>query len=674
MTKNNFLLGLAITTSITFSYGQKKKEKTSIDTSYMNRAVSPKTNFFDYANGNWVKNNPVPKTESRWGSMNELDINNKKKLIEILESAKSQPKNANEALIGNYYASFIDMETRNKLGIAPILSDLNTIDKLSSKEQLLDFLAKFHKRNGLSILFALDIGQDLKNINSNCVYLGQRGIGLPNKLYYTQENKKEIIEKYKQYLIDLFKLAGYSELEASTNANNSYQIEMRLATEMMSPSETRNPDNTYNKMSYSEVMNQLKEINFETYIQTIGLPKVDYFIVSQPNFISKLPVIFNELPLETWKSYLKARLISYYSGKLGDNFAKLNFYFNQTVLTGKSIDKPVTDKAVNELTNLPIGEVLGQLFVEKNFSNEAKVKINQMVDLLILAYQERITASTWMSDSTKTEAYKKLNAIHRKLGFPDKWEDYSKITLSPTTYIENFNACKKYEFDKSVADLSLPVDKTRWGVAAHMINAFYDASQNEIIFPAGIMQAPFFDVNAEDALNFSRIGMIIGHELTHGFDDVGAKFAADGSFSDWWTESDKKKFEDKTKIYGETFALFCPFPEHCVNPELTMGENIADLGGILLAYQAYTKTKEFKSGKKRFGFTPEQRFFIAMAQVFKITYTEQELKNRLINDPHSPGMYRVNGPLKNIPAFFDAFEVKEGDVMRNGTGKFVEIW
>jgi putative endopeptidase len=293
---------------------------------------------------------------------------------------------------------------------------------------------------------------------------------------------------------------------------------------------------------------------------------------------------------------------------------------------------------------------------------------------LIIAYKERIQASTWMSDSTKTEANKKLIAIHRKLGFPDKWEDFRNISLSPTAYLDNFNRCKIYEYEKSLADLSLPVDKTRFGVPAHMINAFYDASQNEIIFPAGIMQAPFFDVNAEDALNFSRIGMIIGHELTHGFDDVGAKFAADGSFSDWWTEGDKKKFEDKTKVYGETFASFCPFPEQCVNPELTMGENIADLGGILSAYQAYTKTKEFKSGKKRYGFTPEQRFFIAMAQVFKITYTEQELKNRLLNDPHSPGMYRVNGPLKNIPEFFDAFEVKEGDVMRNGTGKFVEIW
>ena len=673
MLNKNILLGLTLLTATTFSYGQRKNKKTSIDTSYMNRAVSPKTNFFDYANGNWVKNNPVPKTESRWGSMNELDINNKKKLIEILENVKNQPKNANEALIGNYYASFIDLETRNKLGITPIQNDLNRIDKISNPEQFMVLLADFHKR-GVSALFSLGIGQDLKNVNVNCVYLGQSGIGLPNKLYYSQENKKEIVEKYKQYLIDLFKLEGISESEATTNALNSYQIEERLATEMMSPADARNPDNTYNKIATKDLTKQLTDIYFETYLKQLGIPKIDYLIVGQTNYIAKIPTIFKEIPLDTWKSYLKSRLISYYSSKLSDNFAKLNFYFYQTVLTGKSTDKPISDKAVNELTNLPIGEVLGQLFVEKHFSNAAKVKINEMVDLLILAYKERIQASTWMSDSTKTEANKKLIAIHRKLGFPDKWEDFRKITITPTAYLDNFNRCKIYEFDKSLADLSLPVDKTRFGVPAHMINAFYDASQNEIIFPAGIMQAPFFDVNAEDALNFSRIGMIIGHELTHGFDDVGAKFAADGSFSDWWTEGDKKKFEDKTKVYGETFANFCPLPEYCVNPELTMGENIADLGGILLAYQAYTKTKEFKSGKKHFGFTPEQRFFIALAQVFKITYTEQELKNRLLNDPHSPGMYRVNGPLKNIPVFFDAFEVKEGDAMRNGIGKFVEIW
>lgn len=673
MIKNNLFLGLALTTAVSFSYGQKKKEKTSIDTSYMNRTVSPKTNFFDYANGNWVKNNPVPKTESRWGSMNELDINNKKKLIEILEKVKTQPKNANEALIGNYYASFIDLETRNKLGISPIQNDLTRIDRINNKEQLIVLLADLHKR-GVSAFFSLGIGQDLKNVNVNCVYLGQSGIGLPNKLYYIQENKKDIIEKYKQYLTDLFKLAGYSDAEANAHTLNSYQIEMRLSTEMMSPSEARNPDNTYNKVPTSDIQKQLNDVYFDHYLKALGIPKVDYMIVSQANFISKIPQIFNEIPLETWKSYLKSRVISYYSNRLTDNFAKLNFSFYQTVLTGKSTDKPISDKAVNELTNLPIGEVLGQLFVEKHFSNDAKVKINEMVDLLILAYKERITASTWMSDSTKTEAIKKLQAIHRKLGFPDKWEDFSKITLTPTTYIDNYNRCEIYAFDKSIADLTQAVDKTRFGVPAHMINAFYDASQNEIIFPAGIMQAPFFDVNSEDAINFSRIGMIIGHELTHGFDDVGAKFAADGSLSDWWTETDKKKFEGKTKIYGETFTSFCPFPETCVNPELTMGENIADLGGILLAYQAYTKTEEFKAGKKRYGFTPAQRFFIGMAQVFKITYTEQELKNRLLNDPHSPGMYRVNGPLKNIPEFFKAFDIKEGDAMRNGSGKFVEIW
>jgi putative endopeptidase len=279
-----------------------------------------------------------------------------------------------------------------------------------------------------------------------------------------------------------------------------------------------------------------------------------------------------------------------------------------------------------------------------------------------------------MSDSTKNEARKKLFSIKRKLGFPEKYEDFSALNLTPTNYIDNLKQIRKWEFKHAIESLSKEVDKSKWEMPAHMINAYYQPLNNEIVFPAGIMQAPFFDENAEDAVNYSRIGMIIGHELTHGFDDMGAKFDLNGSFKNWWSEKDKIKFEDKTKQLGETYNRFCPIDGHCVDAQLTMGENIADLGGVILAFNAYKKTEEYKSGKKLFGFTPEQRFFIAMAQIYKINFTEQELKNRLSNDPHSPGMYRVNGPLMNFPAFFDAFEIKEGDAMRNPKDKLVEIW
>jgi len=297
-----------------------------------------------------------------------------------------------------------------------------------------------------------------------------------------------------------------------------------------------------------------------------------------------------------------------------------------------------------------------------------------MVDNLLIVFKERIAGLDWMSDETKKEATNKLNSIGRKLGFPSKWEDFSALTFTADNYIENIKMESKFSHYKNMEELSKPVDKEKWGMPAHMVNAYYHPLLNEIAFPAGIMQAPFFDENAEDAVNYGRIGMVIGHEFTHGFDDMGSKFAADGSFKNWWTESDRKLFEEKTGILGATFSGFCPIDGHCVNPDLTMGENIADLGGLTMAFYAYKRTEEFKSEKGLNGFTPAQRFFISYAQLWKVNYTEEELKNRIANDPHSPGMYRVNGPLMNCPEFFEAFNVKEGDKMRNPQEKVARIW
>jgi putative endopeptidase len=672
--KNNILLYCFTLLLATSSFAQFIKKKTSIDTSYMDFSIRPQDNFYQFSNGRWLKNNPVPKTEARWGSMNELDIANKKKQIDILNNAKNAPKTPNERLIGAYYTSYIDTTLRNKLGTTPIQPELQQIDKINSREELIKTIAHLHKI-GVRVLFSLDVEQDLKEIAKNSIYISQSGLGLPNNAYYTQENKRDIANKYQAYLEALFIELGETKNEARLHAHDAFYFESKLASAMMSPSELRNPDKTYNKTSRKELERNLEDLNFKEYLNLIQCPSnIDYFIVGQPNYINILPEMINLVPLEHWKCYLKSRVISYYSKYLPSNFAKLNFNFYQTVLSGKSVDKPILDKAVSEITNLPIGEILGQLFVEKHFSIEAQTKINTMVDLLIVSYDERLNTLTWMSDSTKIEARKKLHAIQRKLGFPSKWEDFSKLQFSPLSLIDNYKACNQWAFEKALHKLTQPIDKNAWEMPAHMINAYYQALNNEIVFPAGIMQAPFFDVIAEDAVNYSRIGMIIGHELTHGFDDSGAKFAADGSFSDWWSEEDKKKFDEKTSLLGKTYTAFCPIDGYCVDPQLTMGENIADLGGIILAFNAYKKTKECMKSKKRYGFTPEQRFFIAMAQIYKINFTEQELKSRLANDPHSPGMYRVQGPLMNIPAFFETFDVKEGDKMRNGSGKIVEIW
>ena len=317
---------------------------------------------------------------------------------------------------------------------------------------------------------------------------------------------------------------------------------------------------------------------------------------------------------------------------------------------------------------------MGKVFVSKHFSKEAKMKVNEMVDNLLTVFQGRINNLDWMSDDTKKEALNKLNAIGRKLGYPDEWKDMTSLVIDRENYFNNILALNAYSVRDNLNKIGKPVDKNEWGMPAHMVNAYYHPLLNEIAFPAGIMQPPFFDENAEDAVNYGGIGMVIGHEFTHGFDDMGSKFAADGSFKNWWTEEDRKLFEEKTKVLGETYAQFCPITDNCVNPDLTMGENIADLGGLTMAFHAYKMTDEFKSGKMVNGFNPAQRFFIAYAQLWKIKYTDEEMKNRIANDSHSPGMYRVNGPLMNCPEFFEAFDVKESDAMRNEELKVSKIW
>jgi len=386
-----------------------------------------------------------------------------------------------------------------------------------------------------------------------------------------------------------------------------------------------------------------------------------------------LTEIIETFDVEATNSYLQWCILNHYAGHLNQDFVDLNFDFYGKTLSGKSEMKPIKDRAINEITGMPIAEALGKAFVEEHFSEEAMNRVNTMVDNLIV-FEERINNLDWMTSETKRQALQKLNAIGRKLGYPSKWEDFSSIDISASNYIQNIDNLMLYSHKKNMSELNKPVDKEEWGMPAHMVNAYYHPLLNEIAFPAGIMQPPFFDVNAEDAVNYGSIGMVIGHEFTHGFDDMGSKFAADGSFTNWWSADDRKAFEERTSKLGQTFEAFCPIDGHCVNPNLTMGENIADLGGITLAYHAYTRTPEFKKNEIREGFTPAQRFFISYAQLWKINYTEEELKNRLENDSHSPGMYRVNGPLMNCPEFFAAFDVQTSDKMRNDEAKISKIW
>lgn len=652
-----------------------KLSLTTIDLSYMDKTVRPADDFFMFANGTWCKENPVPASESRWGSFNELDQRNKQTLKDILDkAAESQSeKGSDRQILGDYYRSFCNMDAREKFGWSQVQTRLKPILSMKSRDEIATILAAQHKV-GIRSLFGFGVGQDMKNVSGNITYFSQSGIGLPNRDYYFNENKQRERDAYKLYVKDLFVLSGEDEKTALIHADMVYRFEKQLADSMMAPSELRIPEKTYNKMSFKQVKTTCKNFDFETYLLNVGSQSFDSLVIGQPAFLRQVNRMITAVPIDEWSAYLSFRTINHYAGMLGSAWVKAKFSFYQGVLSGKTEIKPIEERAIEEMTGNALGELLGKAFVQSAYSDQAQARVNQMVDNLLISFRQRIENLEWMSAATKKEALTKLNSIGRKLGFPEEWRDFSKLQISPTDYISNADNCALFETEISFEKLHKPVNRKEWDMPAHLVNAYYHPLLNEIAFPAGIMQPPFFSEAAEDAVNYGRIGMVIGHEFTHGFDDEGSKFAADGTFMNWWSEEDRHLFEQRTQLLGATFSGFCPVDGHCVNPDLTMGENIADLGGLTLAYHAYTLTEEYKSGIVREGFTPAQRFFIAYAQLWKINYTEAELKNRIANDPHSPGMYRVNGPLMNCPEFFEAFSIPEGSPMRNAPNKLAKIW
>ena len=645
----------------------------SIDVSLMDTTIRPQYDFFMFANGTWVNTTEIPASESRWGSFNELDQSNNEKLTEILDNAASADaeKGSPEQLVGDYYSSYMNLEQRNEAALPFLTARMEELKNVSSKDALVAYLTEIYPL-GISTFFSFGVGQDLKDVDNHTVYFSQSGLGLPNKNYYFDETKEDIRTKYVAFIAQLLTMAG--EEDAEERAAKIFEFEKTLAEKMMKPEELRVPENRYNKYATTDLIKELKPIGFKSYIETVGIDAFDTIIVGQPAYVNHLAKTFKKADLALLKDYQLWKLINHYAGHLNEEFVQANFDFYKGVLSGTKEMKPINERAIKEITRQPIGQALGRLFVAEHFSPEAKDKINSMVDGLMDVYRDRIKALDWMSDVTKGEALIKLEAFGRKLGYPEQWKDLSELNLSSDNYLENIDACERFQTSENLAKLNNPVDKDEWGMPPHMVNAYYHPLLNEIAFPAGIMQYPFFDVNAEDAVNYGGIGMVIGHEFTHGFDDMGSKFAADGSFTNWWTEEDRSRFEERTSKLGQTYESFCPIHEHCVNPNLTMGENIADLGGITMAYHAYKKTDEYQSGELVNGFTPSQRFFIAYAQLWKIKYTDEELKKRIATDPHSPGMFRVNGPLMNAPEFFEAFDVQEGDPMRNSEETISRIW
>jgi putative endopeptidase len=650
-----------------------------VDIKSMDQKANPRNDFNQFANGSWMKDNPIPSTEGRWTSFNVLAERNYDLLRTILETAaadKAAPAGSSRQKVGDFYRIAMDTIKLEKEGYGPIRADFDAIAALTNGSDVVRLLGKMH-RKGLPALFGFGVNADVKQSDVYACYVSQSGLGLPDRDYYLKEDEKskKFRDEYVTHITNMFKLCGVSEADAMQAAKDVMTFETDLAKASMTRVERRDPDKTYNKKTVDELKAAYPAINWEAYFEETGLKQKNpsYFIVGQPLFFNEVNQKLNNTSITVWRSYLKWKTISATSGYLNDALGAEAFRFYSTVLTGTKEQKPRWKRTVNA-ANGSIGELVAQEYVKVAFSEESKKRINEMVDNLREAFKMRIQNLDWMSAETKTKALEKLASFNRKLGYPDKWTDYSRLEIKYDSYLANYYRASTFDFDENVNKFGKPIDKLEWNMLPQTVNAYYNPLMNEIVFPAAIMQPPFFDPNVDDAVNYGAIGAVIGHEFSHGFDDKGSKFDASGNLNNWWSEDDKKKFEARTRIMINQYNAYKVEDSLTVNGELTLGENIADFAGLTVAYDAYMLSLKGKEEKKIDGFTPQQRFFIGFAQVWRANTRDEFLRQQVLTDPHSPARFRVLGPLSNMPQFYEAFNVKKGDGMYREDSVRVKIW
>nr|MBC7612357.1 M13 family metallopeptidase [Pseudopedobacter sp.] len=652
-----------------------KKDPSGIDLKAIDKTINPADDFYQYANGTWLRENPVPASESKWGSFNIVGERNNLILKNILEEAaadRTAPKGSGKQKVGTFYRLFLDTIKRDQQGVKPVLADLKIIDKIDNNYNLMEVVGRFH-RKGIRCFFNYSVGQDLKNSTSYISYISQGGLGLPDRDYYFKTDKKSE-DTRTEYIKHIVKMTELFEIGNMPIENEVMAIEKTLALKAMTRTERRNQEKQYNKKSLQELLKLYPDLQFETYFKTIGVSsKIDSLIVSQPDFFENLNSTLKTTSIPVIKAYLRWCVMNNAAGYLDSRIEKQNFYFYSTVLSGTKEQKPMWKRGIAAANGI-VGELLGQLFVAKTFTPDSKKRVNAMVNDIVEAFKVRLNQLEWMSESTREKAQVKLASFNRKFGYPDKWKDYSTLEIKEDSYLENSYRAGEFGFNDMISNLGKPIDRGRWGMLPQTVNAYYSPTLNEIVFPAAIMQPPFFDASADDAVNYGSIGAVIGHELTHGFDDQGAKYGADGNLKSWWTEEDKKLFEAKTKVLANQYNQYFVSDSLHVNGELTLGENIADLGGLTIAYEAYQMRLKKNPGVVINGFTPEQRFFIGFAQIWKNNIRPEAMRQLILTDPHSPGIYRVFGSLSNMPEFYAAFGVKEGAMMYRKPDERANIW
>jgi putative endopeptidase len=648
------------------------------DKSRMDETASACTDFYQYANGSWLKTTEIPAAFSTWGSFNVLAENNRKTLHDILEESSKNTKaksGTTEQKIGDFYATCVDEAKREAEGAKPLAPYLSHIDKVKDLKSLESEMAYFH-REGLPFLFNFGSGPDFKNSSMNIGNAGQGGLSLPNKDYYTKTDERSVKLRsdFVQHMTKMFQLLGDAPDVAAKNAQTVMAIETRLAQNSRGPVELRDPTTQYHILSTADLDHLTPHFSWGDYFAALGLPKDLRINMAHPEFFQAADKMLVEVPVADWKTYMRWNLVNAAASALSSKFETQNFEFYGKTLSGRKEQYPVWRRCVSATDN-NIGEALGQVYVARAFTPEAKQRMQAMVNNLIAAFNERLTRADWMSDDTRKAAIAKLAAFKQKIGYPDKWIDYSRLNVSRDSYAANIIRASEFGQWRDYNKIGKPVDKTEWGMTPPTVNAYNNWLRNEIVFPAGILQPPFFNPAADDAINYGAIGAVIGHEITHGFDDQGAKFDLEGNLKDWWTPADLKNFESRSECVVNQFSAFEVEPGLNMTGKLVSGESIADLGGLTVAYAAFQKSMQGKPRPADIdGFTPEQRFFLGWAQVWAEKYTPEAARLQAQSDPHPLSRFRVNGPLSNMTEFASAFKCKAGDAMVRSEKDRCQLW
>lgn len=679
ITVSALLLGCSIVTAQNIS---KNQQKPGINTTYMDRSVKPGDDFFRFVNGKWVDETEIPGDKTRWGSFDELREKTNNDALAILKEAasnKNLKSSSDQGKAANLYNTIMDTVSRNKRGVAPLKPYLAKIDAVKNIKDLQALLTEMELEGGLGF-FGAGVGTDAKDSNKNVLYIGVGSLGLPDRDYYISDDadSKEKREKYTAHIAKMLKFLGYKDNKAKEDAVKILAFETAMAQPRLDRVERRDRRKTYNPMTVADLQKLTPAINWNAYLSGIGIGKVDTLIVSQPRYMEALQQLLSQNKVEDWKAYMKWTLLNKSTGVLSTDIETANWEFYSKTLRG-ALKEEKRDKNALQTVNGTVGEALGKLYVEKMFPEEAKLKAEKMIKNVFLAFENRIKNLPWMAKATKESAIEKLHLSRVKIGYPDKWKDYSALTIkNPSeggTYFDNMKNLSKWRYKENIAKLNKPVDKDEWFMAPQIVNAYYNPSYNEIVFPAAILQPPFYDYRADEAVNYGGIGAVIGHEISHGFDDSGSRYNAHGNLVNWWEEEDLNRFTQLGGVLADQYGKLEPLPGIFVDGKFTLGENIGDLGGVNAAYdglQIYLK----ENGNPGLidGFTPEQRFFISWATIWRTKARDEAIKNQVKTDPHAPGIYRAYVPLQNVDAFYEAFNIKQGDGMYIAPENRVKIW